>query len=68
MRVGDLNANQDFSVNGVDGSYFNVQFKQDVYDVYDRADLDMDGFVDGVDGSLFNTNFYLDIYSTIINY
>ncbi|SDD81646.1 hypothetical protein SAMN04487996_102259 [Dyadobacter soli] len=68
MRVGDLNLSQDFSVNGVDGTYFNVQFKSDIYDVYDRADLNMNGFVDGVDGSLFNINFYLDIYSTLINY
>jgi hypothetical protein len=68
MRVGDLDMNQDFSVNGVDGAYFNIQFRNDVYDVYDRADLNMDGFVDGVDGALFNMNFYLDVYSTLINY
>lgn len=68
LRPGDLNANQDFFVDGVDGSFFNVQFKEDVFGSYDRADINMDGFVDGVDGSLFNTSFYQDIYSTLFNY
>lgn len=68
MLPGDLNAMQDFFVDGVDGSFLKVQFKADVYNTYDRADINMDGFVDGVDGSLFNTSFYQDIYSTLINY
>ncbi|SEJ81757.1 hypothetical protein SAMN05216327_121102 [Dyadobacter sp. SG02] len=68
MRAGDLNASQDFIVDGTDGSFFSVQFKSDVFGTYDRADINMDGFVDGVDGSLFNASFYQDIYSTLINY
>lgn len=68
MRVGDLNAIQDFNVNGADGTIFNNHFKSDLYDTYDNADLNMNGFVDGVDGTLFNGNFYLDVFSTLINY
>ncbi|WP_353720680.1 hypothetical protein [Dyadobacter sp. 676] len=68
MPSADLNATQDFVIDGKDGTFFNTQFRTDVFDSYDRADLNMDGIVDGVDGTLFNINFYLDIFSTLINY
>lgn len=68
MQSADLNATQDFVIDGKDGTFFNNQFRADVFDSYDHSDINMDGVVDGVDGTLFNINFYLDIFSTLINY
>lgn len=68
LLSGDINAIQDYVIDGTDGTFFNTQFRADTFDTYDRADLNMDGVVDGVDGTLFNNNFYAGFFSTIINY
>jgi hypothetical protein len=68
MWSGDVNIVQDYAIDGTDGTFFNTQFRADVADAYDRADLNMDGVVDGVDGTLFSNNFYSNLFSTIINY
>lgn len=68
MSSADVNQIQDFVIDGKDGTFFNTQFRSDVFDSYDRADINLDGVVDGVDGTLFNINFYQDIFSTLVNY
>lgn len=68
LQLGDLNASQDFAIDGSDGTDFKIQFKEGVFDAYDPADVNMDGVVDGLDGSLFKINFLLGLYSSIINY
>lgn len=68
LQSADINEVQDLVIDGKDGTFFNAQFNASVFDVYDRADINLDGVVDGVDGTLFNINFYLGIFSTLVNY
>jgi len=65
---GGINDTQDYAVDGADGTPFRQTFKQGVFNVYDKADYNLDGSVEGVDGTIFNNSFNAGYYSIIINY
>lgn len=65
---GGINGTQDYAVDGADGTPFRQIFKQGVFNVYEKADYNLDGSVEGVDGTIFNNSFNTGYYSIIINY
>ncbi len=68
LWAGDVNTPQDLFVDNSDLLFTRTAYLLSPFDVYDLADLNLDGFIDNTDFLLQRINYQLSLYSALSNY